>query len=915
MNSINDQNIEICGNLNNFNSIRDFYQCDQNNTCDIEQKLCLNNDSIDSSYDQVEIDSSHGDKYTYAGSSKNIKKLKEKFNSLKNDNFISNQIIIESPYDIGIGIPYISPLSTFINSFIHLLRSIPETFDYDLLKKLRKVYSNDIINMNLIKLLQSIDPNSEDYCFKGLTKNLIMDFLSSYSNNKSNLNDQDIINIINQIINTINDNTKLNLFDICSFQLSKSIFIKDNNSNCILIPNKTFFYNQNILNLNKNDLTIDKKLNLNDIINNYLSLHSFSSDSFEIDSDVKKLLSINKNISINQNNSINLCDLLTIENIKNYFLIKLNESIPIPSDLFNSIQIKNKYGNHILSPTSIILYSDKFKEFINLSLRLNDSKQYVWVLYNNENIQLFDFKDSNSTKKLFKLINNFHPLMILYKKESLKENTLKFLNSLNELQFKSILFNIISKNENIFSNIDDNEYLTEKLYKYIFKLYNKSDIEPNISNEPFNYQTIKNIITLYNSLSSSEKKKVLKEYNKNILSFEDPIEDFSQFIQQKNILKDKDMDDKLNKDTSIKKMKESSDIIKKLINSLEKSCSLDRDPNFSKSDLENIDLKFNLQIAKRISVANFKKLKRQEQCKLVLNELKKLIIDDSGVSSEQKDSSLSKKTSKVIEPKIQEKDTGNILSTFNILNDIYMKLQDNCEKKFNINQLKQIIIDFNLGDIPLKNKSQICFDIKSKIKSKLEDINLIIENSKNILKPSLKEDYIPVREENEIKIDKEIDEENKKVLNVIQDELKKEDLKIKPEIDFEQERINELQKLLEDEEKEIKKKEKDVLKLFPISEVSFVKDEEFDKGLALYKNKDIPQVKQDIKQDIKEIEPIIGKIKIKTLQNKDIDLSTQQLDRLDFIIKNIKTIKQQTRLEYELDTLPYTLAKCTGMSV
>ena len=29
MNSINDQNIEICGNLNNFNSIRDFYQCDQ----------------------------------------------------------------------------------------------------------------------------------------------------------------------------------------------------------------------------------------------------------------------------------------------------------------------------------------------------------------------------------------------------------------------------------------------------------------------------------------------------------------------------------------------------------------------------------------------------------------------------------------------------------------------------------------------------------------------------------------------------------------------------------------------------------------------------------------------------------------------------------------------------------------------
>ena len=59
----------------------------------------------------------------------------------------------------------------------------------------------------------------------------------------------------------------------------------------------------------------------------------------------------------------------------------------------------------------------------------------------------------------------------------------------------------------------------------------------------------------------------------------------------------------------------------------------------------------------------------------------------------------------------------------------------------------------------------------------------------------------------------------------------------------------------------------------------------------------------------------IGKIKIKTLQNKDIDLSTQQLDRLDYIIKNIKTIKQQTRLEYELDTLPYTLAKCTGMSV
>jgi hypothetical protein len=166
-----------------------------------------------------------------------------------------------------------------------------------------------------------------------------------------------------------------------------------------------------------------------------------------------------------------------------------------------------------------------FKEFINLSLRLNDSKQYVWVLYNNENIQLFDLrgldplKDSNSTKKLLKLINNFHPLMILYKKESLKENTLKFLNSLNELQFKSILFNIISKNENIFSNIDDNEYLTEKLYKYIFKLYNKPDIEPNISNEPFNYQTIKNIITLYKSLSSSEKKKVLKEYNKNILIF------------------------------------------------------------------------------------------------------------------------------------------------------------------------------------------------------------------------------------------------------------------------------------------------------------------------------------------------------------------------------------------------------------
>jgi len=905
MNSINDQNIEICGNLNNFNSIRDFYQCDQNNTCDIEQKLCLNNDSIDSSYDQVEIDSSHGDKYTYAGSSKNIKKLKEKFNSLKNDNFISNQIINDSPYDIGIGIPYISSLSTFINSFIHLLRSMPETFDYELLKKLRKVYSNDIINNNLIKLLQSIDPNSEDYCFKGLTKNLIIDFLSSYSNNQSNLNDQDIINIINQIINSINDNTKLNLFDICSFQLSKSIFIKDNNSNCILIPNKTFFYNQNILNLNKNDLTIDKKLNLNDIINNYLSLHSFSSDSFEIDSDVKKLLSINKNISVNQNNSINLCDLLTIENIKNYFLIKFNDPIPIPSDLFNSIQIKNKYGNHILSPTSIILYSNQFKEFINLSLRLNDSKQYVWVLYNNENIKLFD---SNSTKKLLKLINNFHPLMILYKKESLKENSLKFLNSLNELQFKSILFDIISKNENIFSNTDDNEYLTEKLYKYIFKLYNKPDIEPNISNEPFNYQTIKNIITLYKSLSSSEKKKVLKEYNKNILSFEDPIEDFSQFIQQQNILKDKDMDDKLifseeklNKDTPAKKMKESSDIIKKLINSLEKSCSLDRDPNFSKSDLENIDLKFNLQIAKRISVANFKKLKRQEQCKLVLNELKKLNESSSQISPEKKEEYLPQKTSKIIR---EQKDTDNILSTFNILNDVYSKLQDNCEKKFNINQLKQIITDFNLGDIPLKNKSQICSDIKSKIKSKLEDINLIIQNSKNILenKPSFKE-------ENEIKIDKEIDEENKKALDVIQEELKKEDLKVKAEIDFEQERINELQKLLEDEEKEIKKKEKDVLKLFPISEVSFVKDEEFDKDLGLHKN--IPQVKQDIK----EIEPIIGKIKIKTLQNKDIDLSTQQLDRLDYIIKNIKTIKQQTRLEYELDSLPYTLAKCTGMSV
>ena len=910
MDSINDQNIEICGNLNNFNSIRDFYQCDQNKTCDIDKKICLDNDSIDSSYDQVEIDSSHGDKYTYAGSSKNIKKLKEKFNSLKNDNFISNQVITDSPYDIGVGIPYISPLSTFINSFIHLLRSMPETFDYDLLKKLRKVYSNDIININLIKLLQSIDPNSDDYCFKGLTKNLIIDFLSSYSNNQTKLNDKDIINIINQIINSINDNTKLNLFDICSFQLSKSIFIKDKNNNCILIPNKTFFYNKNILHLNKNDLDQDKKLN--DIINNYLSLHSFSSnESFEIDSDVKKLLSINQNISINQNNSINLCDLVTIENIKNYFLIKFNDSISIPSDLFNSIQIKNKYGNHILSPTSIVLYSNQFKEFINLSLRLNDSKQFVWVLYNNENIQLFDFKDSNSIKKLFKLINNFHPLMILYKKESLKENNLKFLNYLNELQFKSILFNIISKNENIFDNIDNNEYLTEKLYKYIFKLYNKSDIEPNISNEPFNYQTIKNIITLYKSLSSSEKKKLLKEYDKNILPFEDPIQDFNQFIQQDIILKDKDMDDKLdsNSDKTKKTLSRtrpspnSMNNIITLVNSLEKSCSLDRDPNFSKSDLENIDVKFNLQIAKRISVANFKKLKRQEQCKLVLNELKKLISSNTDKS---------KVESSLVKDEVKQKDEvkDNILSTFNILNDVYTKLQDNCEKKFNINQLKQIIIDFNLGDIPLKNKSQICSDIKSKIKSKLEDINLIIQNSKNILKSSLKPSF---KEEKEIKLDENIIDENKKAIDIIKDDLKKEDQELlkTSELDFEQERINELQKLLEDEEKEIKKKEKDVLKLFPISEVSFVKDEEFDKK--------IPQVKQDIekdiKQDIKEIEPIIGKIKIKTLQNKDIDLSTQQLDRLDYIIKNIKTIKQQTRLEYELDSLPYNLAKCTGMSV
>jgi hypothetical protein len=912
MDSINDQNIEICGNLNNFNSIRDFYQCDQNKTCDIDKKICLDNDSIDSSYDQVEIDSSHGDKYTYAGSSKNIKKLKEKFNSLKNDNFISNQVITDSPYDIGVGIPYISPLSTFINSFIHLLRSMPETFDYDLLKKLRKVYSNDIININLIKLLQSIDPNSDDYCFKGLTKNLIIDFLSSYSNNQTKLNDKDIINIINQIINSINDNTKLNLFDICSFQLSKSIFIKDKNNNCILIPNKTFFYNKNILHLNKNDLDQDKKLN--DIINNYLSLHSFSSnESFEIDSDVKKLLSINQNISINQNNSINLCDLVTIENIKNYFLIKFNDSISIPSDLFNSIQIKNKYGNHILSPTSIILYSNQYKEFINLSLRLNDSKQFVWVLYNNENIQLFDFKDSNSIKKLFKLINNFHPLMILYKKESLKENNLKFLNYLNELQFKSILFNIISKNENIFDNIDNNEYLTEKLYKYIFKLYNKSDIEPNISNEPFNYQTIKNIITLYKSLSSSEKKKLLKEYDKNILPFEDPIQDFNQFIQQDIILKDKDMDDKLdsNSDKTKKTLSRtrpspnSMNNIITLVNSLEKSCSLDRDPNFSKSDLENIDVKFNLQIAKRISVANFKKLKRQEQCKLVINELKKLI-------SSNIDTDKSKIESPLVKDEVKQKDEvkDNILSTFNILNDVYTKLQDNCEKKFNINQLKQIIIDFNLGDIPLKNKSQICSDIKSKIKSKLEDINLIIQNSKNILKSSLKPSF---KEEKEIKLDENIIDENKKAIDIIKDDLKKEDQELlkTSELDFEQERINELQKLLEDEEKEIKKKEKDVLKLFPISEVSFVKDEEFDKK--------IPQVKQDIekdiKQDIKEIEPIIGKIKIKTLQNKDIDLSTQQLDRLDYIIKNIKTIKQQTRLEYELDSLPYNLAKCTGMSV